>query len=387
MLQAIMKNYYFLFIFFFGIFSAQKLRVVDAETETPVPNARIILSNQIVYTNEDGFAPVDQGASGFEISASGFQNVKAAQFNSVIKLKRAYKDIEEVKMASIDLRKIFEDVSKNYKKRYYREPSLYDVVYKEKMSDNDKLYFLTIAETKLWSKGNYYNYKDGFQKEYDNILQMQLNNVKYLKKIKSDNIFTTGTTEFSHEYMGNYFFNFELNRVLFHLKTKGTKSTGWMVFEEGDEQQVVFKIKSGSGIDMKGEFKYNKADKVITYFEIHYLQENYPMVKRKTADGTEYDYQLGNALLVFDFYKNNGVYVPALNKLEGYNYIAVYKGVKHVKSMSRELIYNTFKKSDDKGLTPRVDFSKNIWENVPVEESKNNTILLSEEEQTFVNGK
>ncbi|MDN3692755.1 hypothetical protein QWZ06_10920 [Chryseobacterium tructae] len=382
-----MKYYYVLFALLSGLFSAQKLKVVDSETGAPIPNARIILQDQIVYTNEDGFAPVDQKASNFEISASGFQNGKISIFIPSVKLKRAYKSIDEVKMSKVDIKEVFEDVNKHYKKRYYREPSVYNVVYKEKRTDNNKLHFLAIAEAKLWSKSNYYNYKDGFQKEYDNILQMQLNNVKYLKNDKSDSIFTAGNKEFSHEYMGNYFFNFELNRVLFHIKSKGAKYSGMMVFEEGNEQLIIFKIKSGEGIEMKGEFKYNKADKVITYFEIHYLQESYPTVKRKTAAGEEYDYKLGNAMLVFDFYKNNEGYVPALTKLEGYKYFAVYKGIKHEKNFSRELIYNTFKKSDDKGLDPKVDFSKNIWDNVPVKENKSNTILLSEGEQAFMNGK
>lgn len=382
-----MKYHYILFALLSGLFSAQKLRVIDSETGTPVPNARITLQDQIVYTNEDGFAPVDQEASSFIISASGFQNATIPAFNPSVKLKRAYKNIDEVKMANVDIKEIFEDVNKNYKKRYYKKPSLYNVVYKEKKTDNDKLYFLSIAEAKLWSKSNYYSYRDGFQMDYDQILQMQLNNVKYLKNNKSDSIFTAGNREFSHEYMGNYFFNFELKRALFHIKSKGAKYSGMMVFEEGNEQLVLFKIRSGEGIEMKGKFKYNTADKVITYFEIHYIQENYPMVKRKTAGGEEYDYKLGNAMLVFDFYKNEVGYVPSLTKLEGYKYFAVYKGVKHEKNFSRELIYNTFKKSDDKGLDPKVDFSKNIWDNLPVKENKNNTILLSEEEQAFMNGK
>ncbi|MEJ5106664.1 carboxypeptidase-like regulatory domain-containing protein [Chryseobacterium sp. MYb328] len=382
-----MKHYYVLFTLVFGLFSGQKLRVEDSETGAPVPNARIILHNQIVYTNEDGFAPVDQDAADFGVSASGFQSAVIPAYNPSVKLKRAYKNIDEVKMASVDLREIFENINTNYKKRYYRKPSVYNVVYKEKKTDNDKLYFLAIAEAKLWSKSNYYSYRDGAKMDYDQILQMQLNNVKYLKNNKSDSIFTTGNREFSHEYIGNYFFNFELNRVLFHIKSKGAKYSGTMVFEDGNEQLVIFKIRSGEGIEMKGEFKYNTADKVITYFEVHYIQENYPMVKRKTAGGEEYDYKLGNAMLVFDFYKNDDGYVPALTKLEGYKYFAVYKGVKHEKNFSRELIYNTFRKSDDKGLDPKVDFSKNIWDNVPVKENKNNTILLSEEEQIFMNGK
>ncbi|WP_133121639.1 hypothetical protein [Chryseobacterium sp. PMSZPI] len=359
--------------------------MLDSESGKPISNARILSQDQIVYTNEDGFAPLDQSSANFEISASGFQSMKFQGVHSQVKLKRIYKNIDEVKLIKVDIKKVFEDVSKNYKKRYYAEPSLYNVTYKEKRSDNNKLYFLVVAETKLWSKTNHYNFKDGFFKDYDKILQMQLNNVKYMKNVKSDSVFTAGTKDFSHEYMGNYFFSFELNRVLYHLKNKESKYSGWIFFEEGDEQLITFKIKSGAGIEMEGECRFNKTDKVITYFEIHYLQDQYPVIKRKTAEGEEYDYQLGNAVLVFDFYKNDGVYVPALSKLEGNKYIAYYKGVKHERKISRELIYNSFKKSDEKGLSPKMDFSKNIWDNLPVKESRNNAILLSGEEQDFIN--
>lgn len=382
-----MKYHYILFALISGFLSAQKLKVVDSETGAPIPNARIILQNQIVYTNEDGFAPVEQETGDFDISASGFQNGKFSTFSPSVKLKRAYKAIDTVKMAAVNIKEIFEDVNKHYTKRYYKNPSVYNVVYKEKKTDNDQLYFLAIAEAKLWSKNNYYNYKVGYQKDYDNILQMQLNNVKYLKNNKSDSIFTSGKKEFSHEYIGNYFFNFELSRVLSHIKSKGAKYSGTSVFEDGDDQLIVFKIKSGEGIEMKGEFKYNKTDKVISYFEIHYIQENYPSVKRKNISGQEYDYKLGNAMLVFDFYKNSEGYVPVLTKLEGYKYFAVYKSVTHERNFRRELIYNTFKKSDDKGLDPKVDFRKDIWDNVPVKENKSTTILLSGEEQAFMNAK
>ncbi|PWN71877.1 hypothetical protein C1631_004475 [Chryseobacterium phosphatilyticum] len=378
-----MKHSYFLFILFFNLFSAQKLQVLDSENGSPIPNARIVLQDQIVYTNEDGFAPVDQSSAIFEISATGFQKLKIQQFRHSVKLKRIYKDIDEVKLIKVDLKEIFEDVQKNYKKRYYNEPSLYDIIYKEKRSDNNKLHFLVIAEAKLWSKTNFYDRNKSFDKN----LQMQLNNVKYLKDLRSDSIFTEGLKRFSDEYMGNYFFNFELKRVLAHVKNKESKYSGWIIFEEGDEQFITFKIRSGVGIEMKGELRYNKADKVITYFEIHYLQDQYPMLKRTTGEGEEFDYQLGNAILVFDFYKNRGVYVPAMSRLEGNKYVAYYKGVKHERKISRELIYNTFKKSDDKGISPRVDFSKNIWDNVSVQENKNSAILLSAEEQDFINRK
>ena len=71
-----MKPFYLLFIFLFRFFSAQKLRVVDSENGNPIPNARIILQDQIIYTNEDGFAPVNPDAVNFESFCFGFQKRK-----------------------------------------------------------------------------------------------------------------------------------------------------------------------------------------------------------------------------------------------------------------------------------------------------------------------
>lgn len=383
-----MKTYYLLLFILFSIFfQAQQLKVVDAETGNPISGARIILSGQILYTNDDGIAPVEQNIRNVEISASGFQTQKLNSYTSLVKLAPVYKEIEEVKMVSVDIRKIFEDMEKNYDKRYFNQPSLYDVVYKEKGFDNNKLYFLTIAEAKLWNKSNQYNFKDGYHKKYDNILQMQLNNVKYLKRLESDSIFRGRSNEFSHEYLGNYFFNFELNRILANMKAKDSKYSGILVFEDENEQVISFKINTNNASKMQGKFKYNKADKVITYFEIAYLQTDFPVMKRKTTDGREYEYKLGDATLMFDFYKKQEGYVPARNRMEGDNFIIYYNGEKHVKKFYRELVYNTFAKSDKKGLNPKVDFNKSIWENVPVKEDKDITLLLSTDEQEFLNQK
>lgn len=100
-----MKHISFLFVLLSVFFSAQKLQVVDAENGKPIANARIILSNQLLYTNEDGFASVTNDSKDFEISASGFKKEKFKNFNSVIKLQPAFKDIEEVKITSIDIKK------------------------------------------------------------------------------------------------------------------------------------------------------------------------------------------------------------------------------------------------------------------------------------------
>lgn len=76
-----------------------------------------------------------------------------------------------------------------------------------------------------------------------------------------------------------------------------------------------------------------------------------------------------------------------MSRIEANKYVAYYKGLKHERKITRELIYNTFKKSDEKGLTPRVAFDKDIWDNISVKENKNTTILLTGEEQAFIDKK
>lgn len=385
--QIYMKRISILFLIFSTFLYSQKIQIVDAENGKPIGNARIVLPDQLLYTNEDGFAPVDGNSKDFEVSASGFKKEKIKNFSSVIKLQPAFKEIEEVKIVSVDIKKLLDDVFKNYQKRYYEEPSMYDVVMKQKSFDNGKLHFMAISEAKLWSKCNWYNYKDGYNKRFDDILQLQLNNVKYLKVIKSDSIFTATEDKFSHEQMGNYFFNYELNRTLMFIKSSQAKYSGVLISEEDGEQLISFKIKVQRGINIEGSLKYNKTDKVITYFQTIYAMDDLPVEKKVATDGRAFDYKYGNATITYDFYKKDGLYLPALNRYETDNYTMFYKDETHVKKSMREIVYNTFTKSDHKGLTPKVDFAKNIWLNVPVKDNKETTVLLSEEEQEFINQK
>ncbi|MCD1117756.1 carboxypeptidase-like regulatory domain-containing protein [Chryseobacterium turcicum] len=381
-----MKHISFLFLLFSAFLTAQKLQVVDAENGKPIANARIILINQLVYTNEDGFAPVNENSKDFEVSASGFKKVNVKNFSSIIKLQPAFKDIEEVKIINVDIKKIIEDLHKNYNKRYFDKPSLYDITFKSKGFNNNNLIFMVIAEAKLWSKSNSYNFRDGYKKNYDEILQIQLNNVKY-KKDNLKGIFNVKTNEFEHASMGDYFFSFEIYRLLANMNTKNSKITGRLISEDNDTQVIYVKVQSERGIDVSGEITYNKIDKVITLYNLIYQQENFPIYKKTNKDGVEFDYQLGNASVLFDFYKKDGIYIPASKKVTGEKFFIIHDGKKDERSFSTEIVYNTFTKSNKKGLESKVDFNKSIWDNVPVKEDKEATILLSKEEQEFINQK
>lgn len=130
------KFYTILLLFLIlGFFHAQslKLKIVDSESGNPVPHARIILSNTVLYSNDDGFILLPENSNNLEVSASGYQTEKLGNYNSIIKLKPLYKDIEEVKIINVDIKKIFSDVLKNYEKRYYDQHSLYDIIYRKKI--------------------------------------------------------------------------------------------------------------------------------------------------------------------------------------------------------------------------------------------------------------
>ncbi len=377
-------RYISILILFSVSIQAQKLQVLDAENGKPLFKARIIIQDQILYTNDDGFAPVESTAANIEVSAVGYNKVNLALYKSTIKLKPSVRELDEVKIRSVDLKSLFEDLHQNYNKRYYDKPSVYDITYKSKSFNNDQLFFMVITEAKLWTKSNSYNYKDGIRKKYDDILQIQLNNVKYKKEAKSDALFNAKTNDFNHADMGDYFFSFEVNRILGNMKLKESKSSGKILAEDGDEQLIKVKVKSENGIMIEGEFKYNKADKAITFYSMNYQQAGYKPYNRTNTDGKEFQYQLGDVLVTYEFYKKNGTYLPSMKRKEGSKFYVIYEDKKDERKAVTEIIYNTFRESTKKGLENRVDFSKSIWENILVKDDKENTILLSKEEQEFV---
>ncbi|ASK31034.1 hypothetical protein CEY12_13365 [Chryseobacterium sp. T16E-39] len=382
-----LKYYSFLFILFFEVLSAQnlKIKIVDSENLKAINNARVLVGNKVFYTNDDGFAIVPERIEGGEVSAPNFQTQKFEKPGSEIRLKPVYKLIDEVKIVSVDIREIFENVLKDYGKIYYDKPSIYDVVYKQKNFYDNTLAFLVIADAKLWTKTNQYNFKYGLKKEYDEILQMQLNTIKYLKTTNKDTLLTGRTNEFSHEIIGNFFFNYELSRLIGILKSDNNKNFGTLIYQEGSFQMISFKIKKLDGTNISGEFTYDTLNKAISRFKISYDQTEFPILKKKSVDGRAFDYKMGIASMIFDFYLKDGKYIPSQYNFEGDNFLIIIDGQKHLKKFSRQITYNTFNPSNGDQLNPRIDFTKDFWENVPNNEQKPSTVILSEEEANFLN--
>lgn len=362
----------------------KKIKIEDAESGKPLSNVRILLPKEVLYSNEDGLVMVPDNAQHLEFSQFGYETVKQKVLSSIIKLKPVYNEIDEVKIVNIDIRKIFKEVDKNYDEVYYINNSLYDITYKTKSITNNKIRSLAIADAKLWTRDNKYNAKSGYRKEYDLFFQLQLNDIKYFKIMKLDGLFTDKKKDVSHDNIGSFFFNYELFQILQSINSKNSKYSGRLLAEDGDEQTISYKIKLDNGIIISGKFNYNKEDKGISYFESNYNQANYKILKKETTDGKKYDYKVGDIKTVFEFYKKDGKYIISQSNYEGDNFVITYEDEKYTNKFMRQITYNTFNQSDNKGIMPRIDYNKSIWENIPTKDQKEDKTVLSMEEQEFI---
>lgn len=365
-----------------SIVYSQKIKIVDAENGKAISGARIILENQILFSNDDGFVLVNQEQKEYEVSAFGFKKEKFQGYKSVFKLKRHYNEIKEVKIIPVDFKSIFQDVLKNYSKRYYSKPSLYDVIIKQKNFDNNKLHLMVVSEAKLWSRTN--SYIEGMQYNFNNEIQLQLQNVKYLKKNNSDSIFLGNSNEFTNLYTDDIFLNYELKRILTHLKRGKAKFSGKILYEEDGERLISFRVKLTNGSTIEGKFRYNPLQKVITYYQSTYLMDNIPVQQKISQERVIFMQKYGDATLTFDFYNKDGKYLPSFASFEDDNYKMYSQSKSHTKRLVREMIFSRFSESDKKGLEPKVDFRKNIWENLEVKSDGETSVLLSEEEKDFI---
>ncbi|WHF52595.1 carboxypeptidase-like regulatory domain-containing protein [Chryseobacterium gotjawalense] len=381
-----MKVYILIPFVIFNFCNSQsvKLKIVDAESDLPISNARIILSNEVTYSNSDGFALLQKPIQNISISAFGYKSETISNITTEIKLTPLYQSIDEVQIKAVDFKTILENVSENYSKLYFNKSSIYDIVYKQKNIEDDSIYFLLIAEANLWTKSNLYNRKKADQKKYDDFIQLELNNIRFLKIAddKKDEM-NNADISASKEFLGTLFFNYSLEKFLNFLNGKGTKYSGNLTNENNGLQNISFNATSQSGIKLFGNFTYNKVDKVITYFELNYDQSVVTPYKFKDKNNIEHEFKPGNGQNIFEFYKNEDKYIPSFSKTQSDSYITT-DNIKHKKNFSREIIYQSFLPTRELGVSNKVDFTKQIWNNLVNEKPREDVILLTVKEQEFL---
>lgn len=379
-----------LFSFFcFSLLSSQtikKIKIADAETGKAIPNARIILAGQIYYSNDDGYTSLPKDAKQFEVSVSGYETLNTSAISDIVKLKPLYKDIAEIKIVSIDIKKIFKEVYKNYSDKYYDKPATYDITFWQKSFENNQMKLLMVADGQFWTRDGNFNGKEAFHKKFDNFVQMQIDNLRYLKSEKRDFDIKVKPQKGYNEFIGNLFFNYELHRIISLSNQRKAVTSARVLYEDENHQEISFKVKTDVNLIYTGTVIYNKLDRVITHYQMIFEQKNHEPREYIDETGEIYKFQYPDGIFTFDFYKNGEKYVPSRTSInyEGSKYMQGDRSFEY--QSSREIIYKKFKPSDANGLKNPVEINEPFWTNMKVSDAKG-FVDLSEEEQNFLNEK
>lgn len=384
-----MKYFLLIFLFCSSVLFSQKMnqtKIVDAETGTAIPNARIIHAHQIYYSNDDGVVSLPKAAKQFEVSVAGYESLKSPKQQSIIKLKPLYTDIDEIKIVSVDIKKIFTDVSKNYADRYYDKPAIFDVTYSQKRFENNKMKLLVVADGKFWTRDGQYNAKEAFNGKHKNFVQLQIDTVRYLKLENNDFNIKVKPRKVSHEPIGSMFFDYELFYMMRRSKNKNSVTSGKILYENEFEQEISYEIKTENNEIYSGKIIFNKKDRAITYYEMNFDQSNYKPNQLKDAEVVEYQYQPPNGTYVFDFYKSGEKYVPSKISIK-------YEGIKYTMGdrvfeyrNARDIILKNFKPTEEIGVKNPIEITGNFWKDMKINDDKG-MVNLSKEEQDFINEK
>ena len=384
-----MKQLSFFFLFFFSLANSQitkQLKILDSESNTGIHAVRIIAGDEVFYTNEDGMVTLPEQATRLDISTSGFEILKNTSYQSVIKLKPLYKDIDEVKIVSIEVRKIFEEVLKNYSAKYYDKPALYDVTYSQKSFENDQMKLLMVADGKFWTRDGRYDRRDASKGKLASFVQLQVDKLRYFEtKARNFNIIEKKSAR-THDNVGLIFFDYELQKVINLMNVKGATVSSFLLYENDEDQEISFRIKTTTNLFHTGTFTFNKTDRVITNLEVSFDQKGYAPDVRKDESGIDYVVQLGNGTIRYEFYKSGKKYVPSIFsfKTEGYKYTSQNKTYDY--RTAREIVFKTYSPAKQSTFKNPVDISSNFWTDMKVSDEKG-LVNLSAEELRFVKDK
>lgn len=383
-----MKFKYFLFFtlcFSTVLFSSQKkISIIDFETKQIIPQVRVIYNNEISYTNDDGFVMIPNEVKNIELFAPQYEQ-GVFPVNSSIELKPIYKEIQEVVIKTVDAKKIINSVLKDYDKNYEIKTSIYNGTFKTKSEIDNKLNRILVLDMDLWTLNNKYDYR----KDIDQFMQVNLRNKKFDKNKKDDKnyIFNKKRNISPQEdKIKSFLQRFFLYNQLYIMDyyTKGLKINGTIINETRDVQTIKFKSDNmpDNILYYEGIMQYNKKENTISYIEVNHVQ-------KKTEDkylnifDKEITVNTNLYTVTYDMFKKGEKYVPAKIMMKYEAGISLENKIYSAISIE-EFIFNKHNFANKKGLSKKIDLSKSFLDNITDNSLKDTKILLSTEEQKFV---
>ncbi len=360
--------------------SQNTYKVIDSQTKEPLTNIEFIARNQIYFTNEDGEAKIPiEIKDSLTIRYPMFRSQTIANNgkNRIIELVPVEKLLDEVVVNPYPAKRIFEEILKNYSSIYYDKPSEYDCTLKQKGILDNKINNLLIANVKVWTLFNGYNFRKGAKA--NSFFQMSLNSVNYFRTQRSD------IQVIPSDLIRLLFLNSEIRGILDAAKEVGIPSQSSTI-NDGNVL-ITFETEritnEHEDIAFIGKIIYNTKDKAITYIQV--IAEQYNTYRETVINNQKYIRYTTNSEVSYSFIKKDGKYIPSLVELKGRGYdLNVSSREKTPFSGIQTLYFSKFSKGKSGGLKNRMDLSKKLTDNIPDKEINTSDILLSKEEKEFV---
>lgn len=117
---------------------------------------------------------------------------------------------------------------------------------------------------------------------------------------------------------------------------------------------------------------------------MEYDQASIPAYTFTDTDETEHTVKRGNGNTVYEFYKKDGAYYPTFAAWQADAAITTDDRT-HQYILMREVIFKKARETRKPVLENKADLNFSLWNNVASAAQSSDDILLSEEEQIFIN--
>lgn len=372
----------------------KEILVLDSATKLPIETANIYYPSiqEGTFTNSDGKATIQMRDFDLKISHIGYEekimNYKELQNSNTYFLTPKSIILDEVVVKYFNLNKALIYVLKNYENLYENQPFEKECNFKETLSIDNTLKRLIVTKVNWWSKS--------YKIKHLSDLKLRLGSIDFNKNNPMD-IFTDTPKENSPSNSGfivtkNLISTIYLNSFLINF-IKYNPDLDAVVENSSAHETIVsftsdWKTTKDYSFRTKGKIVFDKETKAIISFTNEVENENLITKSFTSNSKKEFSYENIKSVSILNFRKNiNNKW--DLNSLEvSADFSITYKDIKHQGNLKNNLyvLKNTAtKRVNNEG---RINLSKPIYQNLPQNSiTSTNSILLSNEENNFIEGK
>lgn len=391
------KNCLRLFILLSSVISYsqnKEILVLDSTTNLPIETVNVYypVIQEGTFTNADGKAKINIRAYDLKISHISYQekiidSKELENYNTFYLIPKAV-ILEEVVVSSFNLTKALKYVLENYENLYENQPFEKECNFKETLSIDNKLKRLILTKVNWWSRS--YNYKQLRD------LKMRLGSIDFninnpmdvftdipKENIPSNSGFIDTKNLINTIYLNIFLVNFIKNNPKLNFIIENSDVNETIVSFTSDwKRRYTYSFRS------KGKIIFDKETKAIISFTNEVENKNRVIKSYTIKSNKEFSYETNSSISTLNFQKNiNNKW--SINSFEvSADFNIIYNDLKHNGNIKNNLYVLKNTQIDNVKNVGLINLSKPIYQNLPKNSITNaNSILLSNEEKNFVEGK